>query len=167
VPNPAKGYGPTRFGPFPGFLWFTLLRGGLRKPKLQEVATFGDGATLDVPGSPRMILTPAIHRGAPRCTSRPSTRCSSVTRSPRTRSTTGARGPQVAPFTADRGQAVASLARLEGISADLVPPGHGDPWTEGIQEAVRQVCGAVGTARLTPTTQDRLLEGLILSAGLL
>jgi glyoxylase-like metal-dependent hydrolase (beta-lactamase superfamily II) len=53
--------------------------------------------------------------------------------------TTGARGPQVAPFTADAAEAVASLARLEDVSADLVLPGHGDPWTGGIQEAVRRV----------------------------
>jgi glyoxylase-like metal-dependent hydrolase (beta-lactamase superfamily II) len=53
--------------------------------------------------------------------------------------TTGARGPQVAPFTADAAQAVASLARLEEVAAGLVLPGHGDPWTGGIQEAVRQV----------------------------
>ena len=49
VPNPAKGYGPIKLGPLLGFLWFTLRWGGLRVPKLQEVATFGDGATLDVP----------------------------------------------------------------------------------------------------------------------
>jgi glyoxylase-like metal-dependent hydrolase (beta-lactamase superfamily II) len=58
--------------------------------------------------------------------------------------TTGARGPQVAPFTADAAQAVESLARLEAISADQVLPGHGDPWTGGIQEAIRQIRKAHG-----------------------
>lgn len=58
--------------------------------------------------------------------------------------TTGARGPQVAPFTADAAQAVA-LARLEELSADLLLPGHGDPWTAGIREAVRQVRQAAAT----------------------
>src|SRR2546430_2515852 len=53
--------------------------------------------------------------------------------------TTGARGPQVAPFTADAAQAVKSLTRLEAISADYVLPGHGDPWTGGVQEAVQQI----------------------------
>jgi glyoxylase-like metal-dependent hydrolase (beta-lactamase superfamily II) len=53
--------------------------------------------------------------------------------------TTGVRGPQVAPFTADAAQAVESLARLNAISADHVLPGHGDPWTGGIEEAIRQV----------------------------
>jgi glyoxylase-like metal-dependent hydrolase (beta-lactamase superfamily II) len=53
--------------------------------------------------------------------------------------TTGTRGPQVAPFTADAAQAVQSLARLDAISADYVLPGHGDPWTGGIQAAIRQI----------------------------
>jgi glyoxylase-like metal-dependent hydrolase (beta-lactamase superfamily II) len=53
--------------------------------------------------------------------------------------TTGARGPQVAPFTADPAQAVQSLARLDAIPADLVLPGHGNPWTGGIQQATRQI----------------------------
>ena len=61
--------------------------------------------------------------------------------------TTGARGPQVAPFTAHADQAVASLPRLEAASADLVLPGHGDPWTGGIQEAIRLVREGAAAAR--------------------
>jgi glyoxylase-like metal-dependent hydrolase (beta-lactamase superfamily II) len=60
--------------------------------------------------------------------------------------TTGARGPQVAPFTADAAQAVQSLTRLEAIPADYVLPGHGDPWTGGVQEAVRQIHHAHDTS---------------------
>lgn len=139
VPNPAKGLGPTRLGPLLGFLWFALLRGGLRTPKLQQVATFGDGATLDVPGSPRVILTPG-HTPGSAVLHVPSRDILFVGDALATYAvTTGARGPQVAPFTADAAQAVASLARLEAVSAELVLPGHGDPWTGGVQEAVRQV----------------------------
>jgi len=139
VPNPAKGVGPIKLGPFLGFLWFTFLRGGLRIPKLQEVATFGDGATLDVPGSPRVILTPGHTPGsaALHVASRKTLFVGDALATYAV--TTGARGPQVAPFTADAAQAVASLARLDEVSADLVLPGHGDPWTGGIQEAVRRV----------------------------
>ena len=39
----------------------------------------------------------------------------------------------------DAAQAIESLARLDSISADHVLPGHGDPWTGGIQEAIRQI----------------------------
>ena len=58
--------------------------------------------------------------------------------------TTGVRGPQIAPFTADAGRAVASLSRLEGISAGLVLPGHGEAWTGGVEEAVRRVRQGAG-----------------------
>jgi glyoxylase-like metal-dependent hydrolase (beta-lactamase superfamily II) len=139
VPNPSKGYGPVKVGPLLGFLWFTLLRGGLRIPKLQEVTTFGDGATLDVPGSPRVILTPG-HTPGSAALHVASLGALFVGDAFATYAvTTGARGPQVAPFTADAAQAVESLTRLEPISADHVLPGHGDPWTGGIQEAVRRI----------------------------
>jgi glyoxylase-like metal-dependent hydrolase (beta-lactamase superfamily II) len=139
VPNPSKGFGPTRLGPLLGFLWFTILRGGLRTPKLKEVATFGDGATLDVPGSPRVILTPG-HTPGSAALHVPSLGALFVGDAFATYAvTTGARGPQVAPFTADAAEAVASLPRLQAVSADLVLPGHGDPWTGGIPEAIRLV----------------------------
>ena len=139
VPNPAKGFGPIKLGPLLGFLWFTLRRGGLRVPKLHEVATFGDGATLDVPGSPRVILTPG-HTPGSAVLHVPARSALFVGDALATYAvTTGARGPQVAPFTADAAQAVDSLARLEDLAAELVLPGHGDPWTSGVQAAVRQV----------------------------
>jgi glyoxylase-like metal-dependent hydrolase (beta-lactamase superfamily II) len=139
VPNPSKGFGPTKLGPLLGFLWFTVLRGGLRTPKLKEVATFGDGATLDVPGSPNVILTPG-HTPGSAALHFASLGALFVGDAFATYAvTTGARGPQVAPFTADTAEAVASLPRLEAVSADLVLPGHGDPWTGGISEAIRLV----------------------------
>jgi glyoxylase-like metal-dependent hydrolase (beta-lactamase superfamily II) len=139
VPNPSKGYGPVRLGPVLGFLWFTLLHGGLRTPRLQQVATFGDGATLDVPGSPRVILTPG-HTPGSAALHFASLDALFVGDAFATYAvTTGARGPQVAPFTADSARAVQSLARLEEISADQVLPGHGEPWTGGVDEAIRRI----------------------------
>jgi len=38
----------------------------------------------------------------------------------------------------DTGQALASLDALRGIDADLLLPGHGDPWTQGVAEAVQK-----------------------------
>jgi glyoxylase-like metal-dependent hydrolase (beta-lactamase superfamily II) len=139
VPNPSKGFGPIKLGPLFGFLWFTVLRGGLRTPKIKEVATFGDGATLDVPGSPSVILTPG-HTPGSAALHVPSLGALFVGDAFATYAvTTGARGPQVAPFTADAAEAVASLPRLDAVSDDLVLPGHGDPWTGGIPEAIRLV----------------------------
>jgi glyoxylase-like metal-dependent hydrolase (beta-lactamase superfamily II) len=147
VPNPAKGYGRVRLGPLVGFLWFTLMRGGLRTPRLHEVATFGDGATLDVPGTPQVILTPG-HTPGSAALHVPSLGALFAGDAFATYSvTTGVRGPQVAPFTADVAQAVASLTRLEEIAADVVLPGHGDPWTGGMREAIRRIRHTETTGR--------------------
>ncbi len=139
APNPAKGLGPVRIGPLLRVLWFALRAGGLRTPPLLEVATFGDGATLDVPGSPRVILVPGHTPGsaALHVAARDALFVGDALATYAV--TSGRRGPQVAPFTADPAGAVASLARLEGLGAGLVLPGHGEAWTEGIAAAVREV----------------------------
>jgi glyoxylase-like metal-dependent hydrolase (beta-lactamase superfamily II) len=139
VPNPSKGLGPTRIRPLIEFLWLTMRKGGLRIPRLVEVSTFGDGATLDVPGAPRVILVPGHTPGsaALHVVGRSTLFVGDAIATYAV--TTGVSGPQVAPFTADRGQAVASLARLEGLEATFVLPGHGQPWTGGVAEAIRLV----------------------------
>ena len=139
VPNPSKGFGRTKIAPLLGFLWFTLVRGGLRTRHIGEVATFGDGATLDVPGTPRVILTPghtpgsaALHVGSRNALLVGDAFATYAV-------TTGDHGPQIVPFTADPSQALDSLKHLEGIEAKVVLPGHGDPWTGGAAEAIRLV----------------------------
>jgi glyoxylase-like metal-dependent hydrolase (beta-lactamase superfamily II) len=138
-PNPAKGVGPWRLAPLLGFLWFGLRHGGLRTPDLIEVATFGDGATLDIPGSPRVILVPG-HTPGSAALHVPSRDAIFIGDAFATYAvTTGKRGPQVAPFTADAAEAVASLARLDDVPAGLVLPGHGEPWSGGTHEAIRLI----------------------------
>jgi len=147
VPNPSRGFGPWKLGPILGFLWLGLRNGGLRRPRVEEVATYGDGATLDVPGSPRVILVPGHTPGsAVLHAAQLDTLFAGDALAPYA-VTTGRRGPQVAPFTADPAQAVASLARLESVAAGLVLPGHGDPWTEGIAAAARAVRETVSIGR--------------------
>jgi glyoxylase-like metal-dependent hydrolase (beta-lactamase superfamily II) len=139
VPNPSKGTGPIRVRPLIAFLWFTLLRGGLRTRHVGAVSTFVDGATLDVPGSPRVILTPGHTRGNA-ALHMPSRGALFVGDAFATYAvTTGERGPRIAPFTADADRALESLARIEDLSAAVVCPGHGDVWTGGVREAVAQV----------------------------
>ena len=139
VPNPAKGLGPIRLRPLLGFLVYSALRGALRTPRLEVVATFGDGATLDVPGSPRVILVPG-HTPGSAALHVPSCDALFAGDALATRAVTDGRiGPQVAPFTADADQAVASLARLEWIQAAWLLPGHGEPWTGGVAAAVASV----------------------------
>ena len=53
---------------------------------------------------------------------------------------TGRRGPHFSTmFNADHRQAVASLARLDGLFAQHVLPGHGDAWSGGLEAALRAV----------------------------
>ncbi len=138
----GKAGGPTgkfRLAPLLGFLWLGLRNGGLRRPVVHEVAIYGDGATLDVPGTPVVTVVPG-HTPGSAALMFGSVGALFVGDALATYAvTTGVRRPQIAPFTADRRRALDSLRRLEKLPARLVLPGHGEPWTSGIEEAVRQV----------------------------
>jgi glyoxylase-like metal-dependent hydrolase (beta-lactamase superfamily II) len=51
----------------------------------------------------------------------------------------GSTGPQLAPFGADLRQAYDSLERLDGVDAQVVLPGHGQPWNSGLASALAKV----------------------------
>jgi glyoxylase-like metal-dependent hydrolase (beta-lactamase superfamily II) len=139
VPNPSKGFGPVRPLPVLQFLLWGVRHGLLRISPIKEVATFGDRATLDVPGAPRVTLLPG-HTPGSAALHFASHDALMIGDAIATHSvTTGQQGPQIAPFTADTRQALASLDRLLGLDAGLVLPGHGQAWTGGVPEAVRQV----------------------------
>lgn len=139
VPNPSRGLGAVKLGPLLSFMWLGLRNGGLGQPKVLEVSTFGDGATLDVPGSPRVILVPG-HTPGSAALDVPSLDALFVGDALATLAvTTGQRGPQVAPFTADAAQAVESLDRLSRVEAAWLLPGHGPAWTGGVPEAIAEV----------------------------
>jgi glyoxylase-like metal-dependent hydrolase (beta-lactamase superfamily II) len=120
------------------------LRFGLGGTPILEVTTFDDGATLDVPGAPRVVHVPGHTAGsaALHVASRDAVFVGDafVTRD----MVTGRLGPRFsAAFNADNRQAIASLARLEGLAANLILPGHGEPFRGGIDEAVRLVRASV------------------------
>jgi glyoxylase-like metal-dependent hydrolase (beta-lactamase superfamily II) len=146
VPNPSKGLGPTRLRPVLEFLLFSVRHGMLRIPRIAEVATFGDAATLDVPGAPRVILVPGhtpgsavlLFGGHDALFVGDAMATHSVT--------TGDDGPRISPFTADPVQALASLERLADVEAGLVLPGHGQAWRGGVAAAVSAVRLAAATA---------------------
>jgi glyoxylase-like metal-dependent hydrolase (beta-lactamase superfamily II) len=122
-----------------GFLLYAARRNGLRTPSVRQVATFGDGATLDVPGSPRVVLVPG-HTSGSAVLIVESLAAAFVGDAFATRNVmSGAVGPRLAPFGADLRQAYDSLARLEGIDSRYVLPGHGQPWTDGLAAAVARV----------------------------
>ncbi len=139
VPNPARGLGPVRPLPLLRFLVFSARRGALRIPRVQEVLTFGDGATLDVPGAPRVIHVPG-HTPGSAALHFPSHDALFVGDALATYAVTNGRsGPQLAPFTADEGRALDSLKRLVDVPATLVLPGHGPEWRLGPRAAVEAV----------------------------
>jgi glyoxylase-like metal-dependent hydrolase (beta-lactamase superfamily II) len=146
VPNPSKGFGPFRIAPLLEFLVFSATHGLLRIPRIQEVATFGDGATLDVPGSPRVILVPG-HTPGHAVLHFPGRDALFIGDAIATHSvTTGIDRPRIAPFTADPDVALASLARLDGLEAGFVLPGHGQAWTKGVAAALAEVRAASSAA---------------------
>ena len=139
VKKPGSGWGPVRIRPLLGFLVYSGLRGGLRVPPLTEVVTFGDGATLDVPGAPRIVHLPG-HTPGSVAIHVPGVDVVFLGDAMTTRSVlTGEVGPRLAPFTLEKDQALASLSKLDGIDATWVLPGHGEGWSGGLQEALRQI----------------------------
>lgn len=119
---------------------FGLMRGGgLSIVPVAEVAAFGEGETIDVPGRPRVLHVPGHTPGSAavyvEASSTLFTGDALVTRNPMT----GRRGPQIMPsgLNGNSQQALDSLAELETTGASLILPGHGEPWRQGAQAAVR------------------------------
>ena len=119
---------------------FSLLRRGAGKliPVL-EASGFRHGEAVEVPGRPRVVHAPGHTPGT----------CALLFEDRRALLTgdalvtwnplTGRTGPQIMPsgLNRDTARALASLAALEQVQADVLLPGHGDPWTGGVAEAVR------------------------------
>jgi glyoxylase-like metal-dependent hydrolase (beta-lactamase superfamily II) len=139
IKKPSSGWGPVKVRPLLGFLLYSGWRGGLRTPPVTEVTTFEGGATLDVPGAPRVIHLPG-HTPGSVALHVPSVDAVFVGDALTTRSVlTGDEGPRLAPFTLDPEGALSALARLDGIEATWVLPGHGEAWDGGVAEALRRI----------------------------
>lgn len=137
--NEASVLPYLRFGHAWKLLAHLMSAGGFPKP-VGVVTTFADGDELDVPGRPRALHTPGhtaghaafwlesrrvLIAGDLLCTLNP---------------LTGIRGPQLmpSPFNVSSATSLDSLSKIESLDASVVVVGHGEPWTEGIAEAVRQ-----------------------------
>jgi glyoxylase-like metal-dependent hydrolase (beta-lactamase superfamily II) len=141
--KPAKNDGRARSYLLRVEFYRTLVslarRGATKLIPIKEVSAFADGETLEVPGRPRVVHAPGHTPG-----------CAALllegqrvllagdvlaTRNP----LTGRVGPQIMPsgLNRDTPQALRSLDVLDGVPADVVLPGHGEPWTEGAAEAAR------------------------------
>ena len=142
VKKPSSGWGPVKIGPLLGFLAYSGRRGGLRVPPLTDVVTFDDGATLDLPGSPRIIHTPG-HTPGSSTIHVPAVDAVFMGDTMTTRSVlTGEMGPRPAPFTLKPDEALASLAKLDAVEAKWVLPGHGDVWDGGLAGALSRIRAA-------------------------
>lgn len=137
--DPNNPMGRVRLAPLLGFLWLGLRNGGLKRPVVKVVSTYGNGTTLDVPGSPQVTLVPGHTPGSAALWVRGRDALFVGDAFATYSVTDGQRGPRIAPFTADRGLALDSLARIADSPAGFVLPGHGQPWTQGMAEAVRHV----------------------------
>jgi glyoxylase-like metal-dependent hydrolase (beta-lactamase superfamily II) len=105
---------------------------------VSEVRAFSHEEVLDVPGRPRPVFSPG-HTHGHVALHLPDVGVliagdAVVTHDPYT----GHKGPRIVSgaATADSREALASLSALAETGAQTVLPGHGDPWTEGIGEAV-------------------------------
>ena len=125
---------------FVGTVAHFLRRGALRPAKIEGAETFLDADVLDVPGSPRVIHTPGHTPGhcvflfeRPRALFVGDALC---TLDLATRST----GPQLmrSGQNVSDAQARESLTQIAQLDADVVLPGHGEPWRGSPADAVRE-----------------------------
>ncbi len=119
-------------------------RGATRMVPVSEVSAFADGQTIDAPGNPRVVHAPG-HTPGSAALLLPDRRVLLTgdvlaTRNP----LTGRIGPQIMPsgLNEDTPLALASLDALPGIDADLLLPGHGEPWRGDVAEAVSRAKAA-------------------------
>lgn len=125
-------------------LWILTLAGSTKIIPVKEVSTFGDGETLDVPGRPRSVHAPGHTPGSAALFFESRrvllTGDALVTRNP----LTGRIGPQIMPagLNGDSAQALRSLDNLAGLTADVLLAGHGEPWTDGMAEAISRAKAA-------------------------
>jgi len=107
-------------------------------PRVDSVEAFTDGSHLDVPGGFEVVATAGHTPGHVALLLADSGILFAGDALSGRNTLTGRVGPQVAPAATNTSteQAFASLDRLEGLEADTVVFGHGDPWVEGVAAAV-------------------------------
>ena len=128
----------------PWYAWYVLryvAKGITRTPAIAAIEDLADGERVDVPGVPRVVHVPGHTAGS--CAlfvedrgllfSGDALVTVDVARGPR-----GQSGPQIVrgPHTDDATGALESLDVLAATKARVVLPGHGDPWTDGVESAV-------------------------------
>lgn|SRR5690606_995499 len=143
----SPAWGRMKLLPTVRFFMYAAAKGGLRTRHPAVVTTVRDGDVLPLPGAPRVIGLPG-HSPGSIAVHVPAVRALFVGDALTTRHVlTGATGPRPAPFTDDQAAAAAALARLEGIEAGWVLPGHGPPWTGGVPALLTAYRAAAAAAK--------------------
>lgn len=130
----------VRYPRFIGIFAAMGAAGALRVKGADQLHTYQAGQQLDVPGHPHVLFTPGHTHG--HCSLHfPATGTviagdALVTLNPYT----GHRGPQIVAgaATADSAQSLESLDVLRATGAATILPGHGPPWTQGVELAVER-----------------------------
>ncbi|MFZ0491708.1 MAG: MBL fold metallo-hydrolase [Acidimicrobiia bacterium] len=129
------GWGPVWRPMLFRYLVHGAMSNAITFPAVSEVVSFEEG-TLDLPGRPRVIHTPGHTKGSCALVSNRTLFAGDALATMDI--TTGKPGPRIGPgFINDNSeQALASLSKLEGLDVDTILVGHGEPWTDGADEAV-------------------------------
>lgn len=137
--KPANAKQSMRLSALLGFMAYSLKKGGMRIVWLTEVVEVRHGETLDLPGAPQIIGLPGHSEGSIAIYV-PIADAVFVGDGLTTRHVlTGKKGPQPAPFTDEPDQAIKSLRAIVATGAKWVLPGHGAPWSSGVEAAVAAV----------------------------
>ncbi|MCW3012111.1 MAG: fold metallo-hydrolase [Solirubrobacterales bacterium] len=113
--------------------------GAFRPAPVQQVTTFADGQVLDVPGRPRVVFTPGHTDGHCALFLEQANAVISADALVTLDPYTNRRGPRLVAraATADVQRNLASLDALQETRAQVVLPGHGEPFRSGVGAAVR------------------------------
>jgi glyoxylase-like metal-dependent hydrolase (beta-lactamase superfamily II) len=117
---------------------FSLARRGATKLiPIREVSTFAHGETLPLPGTPQGGPCPWAYPGQRRPAAGGTASAADRRRAGDPQPPHRPGRPQIMPsgLNRDTSQALRSLDVLYGIPAEVLLPGHGEPWTQGAAEA--------------------------------
>ena len=133
----SQGWHPFLFR----YLLHSILAGAARHTPVSHVKNFADGEVLDVPGRPHVIHVPGHTAGSCALLLQQRGVLFSADALVTYDGLTGKPGPTLLPdfVNEDTSLALESLSAIEGLEAGIVLPGHGEPWRDGVREAVRLV----------------------------
>jgi glyoxylase-like metal-dependent hydrolase (beta-lactamase superfamily II) len=137
--KPSTGKETMKLGAALGFFAYALRKGGAKTHYLTEVVEVTGRQTLDLPGAPTIIGMPG-HSPGSIAVHVPAVDAVFAGDALTTRNVlTGAVGPAAAPFTDDPAEALVSLEALLPTKATWVLPGHGVPYSGGVEAAVAAI----------------------------